>query len=117
MLPSEGMILNVGVVAADTVLGAGYIEEMWTDQTLGAPQLSSPYPHQPEHNNPYDAETIYYGLGSWLDVYNPQTEYQEQISGAGAFGNALVGNRRESAGESGEEVLGGFVMQVTDEGG
>ena len=80
------MILNAGVVAADTVLGADYIEEMWTDQTHGAPQLSSPYPHQPEHNNPYDAETIYYGLGSWLDVYNPQTEYQEQISGAGAFG-------------------------------
>lgn len=80
------MILNVGVVAADTVLGAGSIEEMWTDQTGGAPQLSSPYPHYPEHNNPYDAATIYYGLGSWLDVYNPQTEYQEQISGAGAFG-------------------------------
>jgi len=79
------LILNVGVIAADTVLGAAYIEEMWTDQTHGAPQLSSPYPHQPEHNNPYYAETIYYGLGSWLDVYNPQTEYQEQISGAGAF--------------------------------
>nr|MBP6811657.1 T9SS type A sorting domain-containing protein [Saprospiraceae bacterium] len=38
------------------------------------------------YNNPYGAPIIYYGIGTWQDIYNPNTRYQEQISGAGAFG-------------------------------
>ncbi|MBN1543716.1 serine hydrolase, partial [candidate division KSB1 bacterium] len=86
ILKFASMILNKGIVAGDTLIHPDWIEEMWRDQTCRAPQLASPYPCHPPYNNPFAADTLYYGFGSWLDVYNPVTQYQEQISGAGAFG-------------------------------
>jgi len=86
ILKFASMILNNGIVAGDTLIRPEWLEEMWRDQTHHTPQLASPYPYHPPYNNPFAADTIYYGFGSWLDVYNPVTQYQEQISGAGAFG-------------------------------
>lgn len=79
-------ILNKGVHQGKQIISAKMMEELWKDQTNKAPQLESPYPDNPKYNNPYGAKTIYYGIGTWQDIYNPITQYQEQISGAGAFG-------------------------------
>jgi CubicO group peptidase (beta-lactamase class C family) len=75
------------------VLDRVWMEEFWKDQTNKAPQRASPYPDSPTTNNPYKADTIYYGFGCWLDIYNPTTKYQEQISAVGAFGARLWVNR------------------------
>ncbi|WP_373549284.1 serine hydrolase [Haliscomenobacter sp.] len=79
-------ILNKGKHQGKQIISANTMEELWKDQTNKAPQLASPYPDSPKYNNPYGAQTIYYGIGTWQDIYNPTTQYQEQISGAGAFG-------------------------------
>ena len=79
-------ILNKGKHQGKQIISANTMEELWKDQTNKAPQLESPYPDSPKYNNPYGAQTIYYGIGTWQDIYNPNTQYQEQISGAGAFG-------------------------------
>lgn len=79
-------ILNKGVHQGKQIISAAMMEELWKDQTNKAPQLESPYPESPRYNNPYNAQIIYYGFGTWQDIYNPVTQYQEQISGAGAFG-------------------------------
>lgn len=79
-------ILNKGKFKGKQLIGANVMEELWKDQTNKAPQLASPYPDNPQNNNPYRAPIIYYGIGTWQDIYNPSTKYQEQISGAGAFG-------------------------------
>lgn len=79
-------ILNKGKHQGKQIISATTMEELWKDQTNKAPQLASPYPDNPKYNNPYGAQTIYYGIGTWQDIYNPTTQYQEQISGAGAFG-------------------------------
>lgn len=81
------MLLHEGSYNGVQVLSPASVETMWNDQTNHALQLYSPYPSNPVYNNPYDASTIYYGIGTWLDVFNPQTDFQEQISGAGAFGS------------------------------
>lgn len=75
------------------VVDSVWMEELWRDQTRGVVQLASPYPYHPTLNNPYDADTIRYGLGTWLDIMNPFTGLQEQISGAGAFGTHVWINR------------------------
>ena len=85
MLLAE-LILNRGKFQGKQLISAAVMEELWKDQTNKAPQLASPYPDKPRNNNPYAASTIYYGIGTWQDIYNPSTMYQEQISGAGAFG-------------------------------
>jgi CubicO group peptidase (beta-lactamase class C family) len=69
------------------------MQELWSDQTNRAYQVYSPYPYQLLMNNPYNADTIYYGLGSWLDIWNPIHFYQEQISADGAFGGIIWINR------------------------
>lgn len=79
-------ILNKGKHQGKQIISANTMEELWKDQTNKAPQLESPYPTNPKYNNPYGAPIIYYGIGTWQDIYNPKTQYQEQISGAGAFG-------------------------------
>lgn len=79
-------ILNKGKHQGKQIISANVMEELWKDQTNKAPQLASPYPDSPKYNNPYGAQVIYYGIGTWQDIYNPTTQYQEQISGAGAFG-------------------------------
>lgn len=79
-------ILNKGKHRGKQIISANTMEELWKDQTNKAPQLESPYPNSPKYNNPYGAPIIYYGIGTWQDIYNPTTQYQEQISGAGAFG-------------------------------
>lgn len=79
-------ILNKGKHQGKQIISANTMEELWKDQTNKAPQLDSPYPINPKYNNPYGAQIIYYGIGTWQDIYNPNTQYQEQISGAGAFG-------------------------------
>ena len=79
-------ILNKGKHQGKQIISANTMEELWKDQTNKAPQLASPYPDSPKYNNPYGAPIIYYGIGTWQDIYNPNTQYQEQISGAGAFG-------------------------------
>ncbi|HKZ22703.1 MAG TPA: serine hydrolase [candidate division Zixibacteria bacterium] len=80
------MLLHQGSYNGNMVLSPTAVGEIWTDQTNKVFQLYSPYPNNPPYNNPYTTDTIYYGIGSWLDVYNPELLYQEQISGAGAFG-------------------------------
>jgi len=80
---------NQGIQVVDSVL----MQELWQDQTNQAQQIASPYPDSPINNNPYNASTIYYGFGTWLDIYNPTQQYQEQISAAGAFGGIIWVNR------------------------
>jgi CubicO group peptidase (beta-lactamase class C family) len=70
-----------------------WMDELWKDQTNRAPIIATPYPFSPEYNNPYNADTIRYGIGTWLDIYNPKEKYQEQISGGGAFGSIMWVNR------------------------
>ncbi|WP_310394623.1 serine hydrolase [Hymenobacter sp.] len=79
-------ILRNGKVGTTQVIDSVWMQEMWRDQTNRVPQLASPYPDNPAYNNPYNQPIIYYGFGAWQDVYNPATQYTEQISGAGAFG-------------------------------
>ncbi len=78
-----------GAQVVDSVL----MQELWKDQTNHALQMGSPYPYSPAANNPYNADTIYYGVGTWLDIYNPVHQYQEQISADGAFGGIIWINR------------------------
>ncbi|MEW6507706.1 MAG: serine hydrolase [Bacteroidota bacterium] len=78
-----------GVQVVNSVL----MQEMWKDQTNKAPVIATPYPVNPPYNNPYNADTIRYGIGTWLDIYNPVENYQEQISGGGAFGSIMWINR------------------------
>ncbi len=87
------MLLNNGRFRGKEVLKPAFWEEMWRDQTNKAPILNSPYPARPAYNNPYNTDTIRYGFGAWLDIYNPTTRFQEQISGAGAFGTIYWVNR------------------------
>jgi CubicO group peptidase (beta-lactamase class C family) len=78
-----------GVQVVDSTL----MQELWKDQTHRAFQVASPYPNSIPNNNPYHADTVYYGLGTWLDIYNPVHAYQEQISADGAFGAIIWINR------------------------
>ncbi|GAB6282769.1 MAG: hypothetical protein STSR0008_15180 [Ignavibacterium sp.] len=78
-----------GVQVVDSV----FMQELWKDQTNKAPVIASPYPANPPYNNPYNADTIRYGIGTWLDIYNNIENYQEQISGGGAFGTIMWVNR------------------------
>lgn len=78
-----------GTQIVDSVL----MEEFWKDQTNHAIQENSPYPFHPANNNPFDEDTIYYGLGCWLDIYNPEHQYVEQMSADGAFGAIIWVNR------------------------
>jgi CubicO group peptidase (beta-lactamase class C family) len=87
------MLLDGGVYNGQTILKPAYWQEMWRDQTNQASILNSPYPLNPPFNNPYRQPVIYYGFGAWQDIYNPTTRYQEQISGAGAFGTVYWVNR------------------------
>jgi|GEM_PF-980001 len=86
-------ILNNGKVGNTQVVDSVWMQELWRDQTNRVPQLSSPYPDSPRYNNPFNQPIIYYGIGDWLDIYNPQRNYVEQISGAGAFGTIFWVNR------------------------
>jgi len=79
-------ILHKGIIGNDTIIKPTIMEEMWKDQTNKAYVLATPFPINSSYNNPYNSDTVRYGIGTWLDVYNPNTHYQEQISGAGAFG-------------------------------
>lgn len=78
-----------GVQVVDSI----WMQEMWQDQTNLAPIIAMPYPFNPQYNNPYGADTIRYGIGTWLDIYNRTQSYQEQISGGGAFGSIMWVNR------------------------
>lgn len=80
------MLLNKGVYNGVRVISESSWNELWKDQTNKVPVIASPYPPSPIYNNPFKATTIYYGMGDWLDVYNPNTQQVDQISGAGAFG-------------------------------
>lgn len=80
------MLLNKGMYDGVRVISETSWNELWKDQTNKVPVLASPYPPNPVYNNPFNASTIYYGIGDWLDVYNPNTQQVDQISGAGAFG-------------------------------
>jgi len=75
------------------VIDSVWMQELWIDQTNHAFQISAPYPNHPLKNNPYNVDTIYYGMGTWLDIYNPTHHYQEQISADGAFGGIIWINR------------------------
>ncbi len=67
------------------VIRATLIDSLFLWQHPSTTIYYSPYPHEPP-NHPYDADTIRYGFGCWLDVVNPSTGSVEQISSAGAFG-------------------------------
>lgn len=79
--------------AGASVVDSSWMQEYWKDQTNRAVQKCSPNVYNPPHNNPYHADTIYYGFGDWLDIYNPTEQYQEQISADGAFGATIWINR------------------------
>jgi CubicO group peptidase (beta-lactamase class C family) len=94
MLRFGSFVLQSGRNAAGTqAVDSALLEELWKDQTHHALQVQSPYPNHPAHNNPYNADTIYYGVGTWLDIYNPTHRYQEQISADGAWGAIIWINR------------------------
>lgn len=93
MLRLARLILNNGIWNGDTIISPATMEELWQDQTNAVPQFYTPYPLAIGGNNPYDATNVYYGVGTWLDIFNPATGVQEQISGAGAFGSVLWINR------------------------
>jgi len=78
-----------GIQVVDSLL----LQELWKDQANRAGQFGSPYPNGEPFNNPYNADTVYYGLGTWLDIYNPVTGFQEQISADGAFRGIIWVNR------------------------
>lgn len=80
---------DLGVQIVDSI----WMQELWKDQTNKARVIASPYPYSPPFNNPYGADTIRYGIGTWLDIYNTSENFQEQISGAGAFGSVMWVNR------------------------
>jgi len=80
---------DLGIQVVDSI----WMQELWKDQTNQAPVIAMPYPYNPPYNNPYNADTIRYGIGTWLDIYNPTENYQEQISGGGAFGSIMWVNR------------------------
>jgi CubicO group peptidase (beta-lactamase class C family) len=75
------------------VVDSNLMQELWKDQTNKAPVIAAPYTIHPLYNNPYNADTIRYGIGTWLDIYNLIKNYQEQISGGGAFGSIMWINR------------------------
>jgi CubicO group peptidase (beta-lactamase class C family) len=75
------------------VVDSAWMQELWKDQTNHARQEGSPMPYHLAYNNPYNADTVYYGVGTWLDIYNPTHQYQEQISADGAFGAIIWINR------------------------
>ena len=94
MLRFGRFVLNNGKnIHGVQVIDSALMQELWNDQTNHAFQVASPYPHHPENNNPYHADTIYYGIGTWLDIFNPSRHYQEQISADGAFGAIIWMNR------------------------
>lgn len=75
------------------IIDSLWMQKKWQDQTQQAPVIYSHYPFNPPYNNPYDAEVIYYGFGSWLDIHNPRQNFTEQISGSGALGSIFWVNR------------------------
>ncbi|MBL8026857.1 MAG: beta-lactamase family protein [Fibrobacteres bacterium] len=93
LLKIARLIRANGRVGNTQVIDSIVMQELWKDQTNGVIQLGTPYPFSPVYNNPYNADTIRYGIGTWLDIYNPVQKYQEQISGAGAFGTEIWVNR------------------------
>ncbi len=93
MLRLACFIRSFGRVGNTQLIDSAIMEELWKDQTNSVLQLGSPYPYRPANNNPYRIDTIRYGIGTWLDIYNPVQNYQEQISGAGAFGAEIWVNR------------------------
>lgn len=94
MLRFGQFILHNGRNAAGTqVVDSAVMQELWKDQTNHALQIYSPVPHHLVNNNPYSADTMYYSVGAWLDIYNPVHNYQEQISADGAFGGIIWVNR------------------------
>jgi hypothetical protein len=65
-----------------------------------APVDYTSYPINPVFH-PYHADTVRYGFGDWLDVYNPITDSVEQVGSNGAFGSvAWVDNCRSLRGVS-----------------
>ena len=94
MLRFGRFVLRNGKNAAGTqVVDSVQMQELWKDQTHHALQVGSPYPYHAAHNNPYNTDTVYYGVGTWLDIYNPTHQYQEQISADGAWGAIIWMNR------------------------
>ncbi len=80
------LILHKGLFRGKRLLKASTAEELFRDQTGLARVISSPYPDHPAYNNPTHQDTIRYGFGTWLDIYNDSSMMQEQISADGAFG-------------------------------
>jgi CubicO group peptidase (beta-lactamase class C family) len=87
------MLLNKGLYGTTRVLSEAAWAEYWKDQTNGNKIAYTPYPLNGKANNPYSAVTTRYGMGCWLDIQNPTTQYVEQISGDGAFGCIFWVNR------------------------
>ncbi len=84
------MLLNKGSYGDSTVIiTESAWNELWKDQTLEAPVIASPYPAGAFLNNPYQSDTVRYGIGTWQDIVNPVVLYHEQISAAGAFGSVI----------------------------
>src|SRR3989339_56059 len=79
------MLFDNGVFNGATVLSAQSISEFYKDQTNNVPVKYLPYPFSPPYH-PYNADTIRYGLGNFIDVENPSNGYVEHISGPGAWG-------------------------------
>jgi CubicO group peptidase (beta-lactamase class C family) len=80
------MVQHNGMYNGMQVLSEEGIAEFYKDQTHMAPVDYTPYPIDPVFH-PYHVDTVRYGFGDWLDVYNPTTDSVEQIGSNGAFGS------------------------------
>ena len=80
------MVRNGGMYNGQRVLSEAAVETMFTPWTLDKPVIYSPYPQQPPYH-PYNAETVYYGFGGWMDVIDPMTGEVIQMSSPGGLGS------------------------------
>lgn len=90
------MVANRGVYNGVRVLSEEAVETMLTDQTGNAPVVSSPGPGMEEYSG---YGQFRYGVGCWLERFDPATGKAWEISSPGAFGCApFVDLKRNLAG-------------------
>lgn len=89
------MICHSGEANGQQVLSGEAVAEFFREQAPGTPVLYSPLPANPPHH-PYQADTVRYGFGCWLDVQQPGTGLAERISSPGAFGTYPWYDRRRN---------------------
>jgi len=77
------------------VLSEASVNEFFKIQVPDSYVVNSPIPPNLPFQ-PYPSDTIRYGLGTWLDVVNPENNSIEQISSPGAFGTYPFFDRKRN---------------------